>query len=413
MCLSVLFGIKAIRLLFPKFSQVKYMIGPLIVFVIGALLGYFLNLDERGVQLLGSISSQFWVPSLPSFTWRLPDFTDSLVICIIGFVETIVAAKIYAKKHNYPVSPNRELVAMGMANLIGCFFHCYPTFGSLTRSAMADNLGNKTQIFSFVCVAMVTFTILFLNQVVYYLPRVVMSSIILVAAVSLFEFDDLLFFIRIRAWFDIFLLIATFLITLILGVDLGILISIGLSLLMVLKHTTFPHIAILGRNQTGEYVDVLYEKDAQPIPGVVVVRIDEGLYFANIEQVKDMFKRIEQFGSHFAHPTDSKAETPLRAIVVNARNISGMDACAIQTFYEMMEDYDHNNIFVCFVKLPPHLKKPFLQSGIINPRGGNRVYPTVTAAIKYINKEFFHNQLFTGAPAPPPPTDIETEITEN
>jgi MFS superfamily sulfate permease-like transporter len=305
-----------------------------------------------------------------------------------------VAAKIYAKKYNYSISPNRELVAMGMANLIGSFFHSFPTFGSLTRSAMADSLGNKTQIFSFVSATMALFTILFLNKLVYYLPRVVMSSLILVAACSLFEFEDLLFLLRIRAWMDIFLLLATFFITLTLGLDLGILISVCVSILMVLKHTTFPHIAILGKNQAGEFVDVRYDKEALVIPGVVIVRIDERLYFANIEQIKDMFKRIEQFGKHTAHPTDTKEETPVKAIVVNARNISKMDASAIHTFYEMMQEYHKNNIFVCFAKLHPNLKVPFLNSGIIDSVGGNRVFPSVSDAIKYINKEVLQIQQY-------------------
>jgi len=313
-----------------------------------------------------------------------------VIISIIGFVEAIISAKIYAKKHNYQVSPNRELVALGMANLIGSFFHSYPTFASLARAAMVDFLGNKTQIYSFVSATMVLFTILFLDTVFYYLPRVVMSAILLVAACSLFELEDLVFFYHVGAWLDIVLMIITFFVTLLLGVDLGILISLGISIFIVLKHTTLPHIAVLGKNLEGQYVDIYLDKNAQVTQGVVIVRIDESLYFANMEQIKEMFKRIQNFGSHYAHPTDKKEEYPLKAMIVHSKNISEMDASAMRILWEMMEEYQKDDIFVCFVKLPSQLKKSFVRTGIIGSFGGNRVFSTVDEAITYIRENIIN-----------------------
>jgi len=233
---------------------------------------------------------------------------------------------------------------------------------------------------------MVLLTILFLDGIFYFLPRVVMSAILMMAACSLFEWEDMFFFYRVRAWVDISLMVITFLVTLLLGVDLGILISIAISILMVLKHTTFPHIALLGKNNDGQYVDIYLDRNAKIVQGIVIVRIDESLYFANMEQIKEMFKRIENFGSHFAHPTDKKEVYPVRAIIVHAKNITEMDASAMRILWEMMEDYQNTNIFVCFVKLPPKLISPFIRAGIIGSLGGNRVHPTVGAAITYIHE---------------------------
>jgi len=179
-------------------------------------------------------------------------------------------------------------------------------------------------------------------------------------------------------------MIVTFLVTLLLGVDLGILISIAISIFIVLKHTTLPHIAVLGKNHDGQYVDMYLDRKATLTPGVVIVRIDEALYFANMEQIKEMFKRIETFGSHFAHPTDKKEEEPLRAIIVHSKNITEMDASAMRILWEMMEEYQKRDIFVCFVKLPSQLKRPFIQSGIIGAFGGNRVFKSVETALNYI-----------------------------
>jgi len=105
-----------------------------------------------------------------------------------------------------------------------------------------------------------------------------------------------------------------------------------------------------------------------------------------MEQVKEMFKRIQHFGTHYAHPTDKREDYPTRAIIVHAKNISDMDASAMQILWEMMEEYEKDDVFVCFVKLPAQLKIAFLQTGIIGSFGGNRVFHSVKAAETYIRE---------------------------
>ena len=141
------------------------------------------------------------MPEMPRFRGvnNLQSYiTDSIVICIIGFVETIVAAKIYSTKYNYTISPNRELVALGASLFVGSFFHTFPCFGSLPRSAVGDFLGAKSQIFALISAVLVLLTILFLGPLIYFLPRVTMSAIIMVAAYSLIEFHELVFLWKVK-----------------------------------------------------------------------------------------------------------------------------------------------------------------------------------------------------------------------
>lgn len=187
---------------------------------------------------------------------------DAIVICVIGFVESIVVVKLYSTKYNYSVSPNRELVAMGTANLFGSFFRTFPAFGSLTRSAVGDFLGSKSQLFALVSGVVVLITILTLGPVIYFLPRVTMSAIIMVAAYSLIDLQEIRLLFRVKAWKEIALLITTFLITFILGVDTGIFVGVGISLLMVVAKTTVPRISILGMDKDGKWVDASKDKTA-------------------------------------------------------------------------------------------------------------------------------------------------------
>jgi len=116
-----------------------------------------------------------------------------------------------------------------------------------------------------------------------------------------------------------------------------------------------------------------------------VVRIEEALYFANIEQIKDLFKRIELFGSHRAHPTArTKTSGSLENIIVHCKNITEMDASAIETLYEMVSDYQKRDVFICFVKLRPEIRDMFLRAGILGALGGDRVFNSIDDAIKYL-----------------------------
>eukprot|EP01127_Copromyxa_protea_P017520 TRINITY_DN5346_c0_g1_i1.p1 TRINITY_DN5346_c0_g1~~TRINITY_DN5346_c0_g1_i1.p1 ORF type:complete len:667 (-),score=90.75 TRINITY_DN5346_c0_g1_i1:295-2295(-) len=367
LCLLIMILTRVLKYFFlEKVPILKFLIDTLLVVILGVVLSVSLDFEGYGVKILGHYESEFPIPRAPQLTWgSIGDaIGPSVVMCIIGFVESIVAVKIYAAKHNYQISPNRELVALGASNIVGSFFKAYPTFISLTRSSIADSMGAQSQIYALVASFIVLLAIFVGSEFFYYLPNSAMSAIIVVAAFSLFELEDLHFLWKIKAWRDIALLAFTFLITVILGVDQGIFISIGISLLMIVKHTTLPNIAILGKDSKGSWVDVYGDKKAKVIPGVLVVRIEEGLYFGNIGQLKAMFKRIEKFGTHFAHPTDSTSDTQtLKAIIIHTKGVVGLDASAVQVLSEMVEEYHHKNIFVGFVKLRAQHKEKFLLSG--------------------------------------------------
>jgi SulP family sulfate permease len=168
-----------------------------------------------------------------------------------------------------------------------------------------------------------------------------------------------------------------------LGVDLGIFIGIGISLFMVIAHTSVPHITILGKEVSGSWVDASKDSTVALDPATLVVRIEEALYFANIEQIKDMFKRIEVFGNYRAHPTAKVKTSSLENIIVHCKNITEMDASAIQTMGEMTVDYHNRDIFVCFVKPRPEIRDMFLRAGIVGALGGDRIFKTVDEAVTY------------------------------
>lgn len=381
------------RWLKTKFRPFKYIPETFVVVIVGILIMKFSSLEKQNVKILGKLASGFQKPELPDLSLMSSGtgesiFGAAMLVSVIGFIEHIVIAKLYAAKYNYPISPNRELVALGISNTLSSFFKTYPTFGSLPRSAVADGLGAKSQIFSAVVAVCMFFTIMFMGPLFYHLPRVAMGAIIVVASLGLFEFEDIDFLWSIRAYKELFLMAVTFGLTIALGIELGIFISLGISVFFIIKTTTYPHVTILGHKPDSDSFTEIASVDSTVLPGIIIVRIEDPLYFANIAQIKALFSRIERLGDPKAHPsvTRSKAMEPTKAIVIHARNILTMDASAIQVLHEMMHDYDRRGVTVVFVKLRETLLEPFLRAGILHdtPETCKRLFGSLGEAVGYV-----------------------------
>lgn len=326
-------------------------------------------------------------PALNRFNAVQSLLPDAILVGIVGFVEQIVIAKTYAIKHNYQISPNRELVALGFSNIIGSFFHTFPTFGGISRSAVSDALGATSQFFSLVSSLIILLTMLFLGPLFYHLPKSTMAAIITSAATRLFEIEDAKFMYKIKAWKELAQFFVTFALSIVIGLELGIFISIGISVFFIIKHTTYPHISILGNIPgTTKYKDVT-QYETNVYPGILIVKIEDPLYFANISQVKTLLLRIERLGDIKAHPADQENPQSLHTIIIHASNIPSMDASAIQLIEELVHDYKLREINVVWVKLRDSIKKPFILSGIMSSNEDNQLFSTTHEAVL-----FFHNQ---------------------
>lgn len=388
------------RWLKTKFKFFKFVPETLVVVIVGIIIMVSTSFENQNVKVLGKLASGFEKPEVPALSLLSSGtgeqiFGEALLVAVIGFIEHIVIAKMYAAKYNYPISPNRELVALGISNSISSFFKTYPTFGSLPRSAVADGLGAKSQLFSAVTAIIMFFTIMFMGPLFYHLPRVAMGAIIVVASIGLFEFEDIEFLWSIRAWKELFLMAVTFGLTIALGLELGIFISLGISVFFIIKTTTYPHVTILGyKPESGSFTEIA-AVDSTILPGIIIVRIEDPLYFANIAQIKALFSRIERLGDPKAHPAVARsvALKPTEAIIIHARNIISMDASAIQVLHEMMHDYHKRDVIVVFVKLRPSLIEPFIRAGIIasGPEKNDMIFSNLSDAVVFIKKTLGQN----------------------
>ena len=221
----------------------------LVVVVLGIVLVRVFHLEQFGVKILGEIPRglpEFTIPKFEKNT-LIDLFPIALTLSFIAFLEAISVAKAIEIKHtDYKISPNQELIAIGLGNIVGSFFQTYPATGGLSRTAVNNQTGAKTPLAAIISGLIVGVTLLFLTPVFFYLPKAVLGAIIVVAVYGLLDFSmpkELLTYSKR----ELIILNITLIVTATVGIKEGIFIGIILSLAMLIYRSTKPHFAVLGQ----------------------------------------------------------------------------------------------------------------------------------------------------------------------
>ncbi|CAG8504310.1 1974_t:CDS:2 [Acaulospora morrowiae] len=377
-----------------RYVWIQFVPEILTCVIISTILCSIFKWYDDGLTILGNIKGggfpRFQIPAV-NISYYKDCFEAAVLITVVGFVESIVVTKTYATKHNYAVSANRELVALGAANLIGSFFQCFPAYGGMARSGINDKAGAKTQLAGLIAAFLVMFCLFFLLPLFYYLPKSVLATVVWMAALSLLHElpHDLYFMYKIKAWNDYALLFLNFFTTIFISIEYGTLISVALSLVLMVKHSTYPRITILGRiGDTGKFKSIKdFPDEADHVEGVLVVRIAEPLYFANTGQLKDRLRRLEEFGDMSVHPSEDARMSPIENVIFDIETMEGLDASAAQILFEIVEAYQKRNVNVFFVKLRENQKKLFIRAGLWDIVGGEKhFFRRIPDALEHINR---------------------------
>ncbi|KAI8379471.1 sulfate transporter family-domain-containing protein [Radiomyces spectabilis] len=393
---AILLAMRFVKAKLAKFRWVQLFPEVLLVVVVSILLTSYFGWEHQGLGILGDIeSSGIPLPSIPAFpeNKHMKDLlVTSAMIAIIGFVESVVIAKTYSTRHNYSVSANRELVALGLANMASGLFQGIPAFGSVARSKINDRAGARTQMASMVAGVIALLAILFLLPYFYYLPKAVLSAIIFVAVLSLLAElpEDLHFIFKIGAWRDLGLLMVTFLATIVISLEFGTMLAVTLSLLLTIKETSYPRITIMGRVKgTHNRFRPIQDdpNEVEHLEDVLIVRVEEPLFFANTGQLKDRLRRLEQFGDMAIHPSESPRLGDSLYTIFDVDHMPYVDASAIQILCEIVEAYHARNVAVYFVRLREKPLALFKRSGLLDVVGEDHIFRKVSDAIEAIEKD--------------------------
>jgi SulP family sulfate permease len=327
--LTLLIGIAGIVLIIVAKRINKAIPGPLLAVVFGILAVWLTGIDGQGVKIVGTVPEGLPAFAIPQLSFDILNelLPIALTIALVSFMESIAVAKaIQAKHKDYKISANQELIALGTANIGGSFFQAYPVTGGFSRTAVNDQSGAKTGMAAIISAVLIGLTLLFLTPLFYYLPKAILASVIMVAVFGLIDFKE-----AKHLWHtdraDFWMLMATFIGTLALGIEQGILIGVTLSLGMLIFKTTMPHFAILGKIPgESHYKNISRFENLEQREDVLIMRFDARLYFANVNFFKD---KIE---SEIEARKDK-----LKLFILDANSINGIDSSGVHALEEILE----------------------------------------------------------------------------
>ncbi|SES33697.1 SulP family inorganic anion transporter [Salipaludibacillus aurantiacus] len=374
---SFLIGtVSILVLLLIKKLSAKIPAPLIVVFFMIAIVKVF-GLNEDGVNIVGNVPDGLPLFSIPNISLDLilTLVPIAVTISLIGFMESIAMAKMIASKEKYKIIPNKELIALGTANIGGSFFSAYPVTGGFSRSAVNYQSGANTPLASIISAGIVLISLLFFTDLFYFLPNPVLAAIILVAVYSLIDFKELKHLYKVSR-IDGWVWLTTFTGTLILGIEEGILIGIVFSLLILIIKSAFPYITELGFSEISkEYEDIRVRTEAKVSSGSVIVRIDSSLYFANAPYLDEKLNKMK--GNL----------NGVKRIILDFRGVNYIDATAIHSLEDIIEEYHSDQISVVFTNIKDAVQDKFKKAGWEKKWGQPYQYTSIEHALTSIEEK--------------------------
>ena len=376
---------------FPRFPTA------LAVVVVATLVVWGLSLSESGVAIVGEVPA-----GLPGF--RVPEVDPSvlaglipaaLTIALVSFMEAISVGRTFATQLRYDIYPNRELIALGFANLAGGATGGYPVAGGFSRTAVNARAGARTQLAALITCGVVVVTLMFLTDAFYFLPKAALSAIIVAAVASLIDVRGAREVFRVKRT-DFYLLVLTFVATLSLGIQWGILVGVGASVLLFLVRTTRPHFAVLGRiPESQTYLNVARHPHAETLPGIILVRIDAQFYFGNVSFLKETVRALVD-----------ESEDPVRYFVLEAAGVNGLDSAAAATLAELDEELEARGVKLVLTRIKGPVRDVLHRTGLLEKLAAEgRVYLSTHRAIEVLRSGMALPDLTPEAGDPREPAD--------
>ena len=277
-----------------KAADLMTKLAPMVAVIASTALVAEFKLNETpGVSVVGHVPQ-----GLPQLALSLPNMTTlgqlwlpALLITLIGFVESVSVAQSLALKRQQRIEPNRELLGLGAANVASALSGGYPVTGGFSRSVVNFAAGANAPLAGVISAALMALVIAALTGLFHYLPHAVLAATIIVAVTSLIDRKTLK-----EAWHydrsDALSLLATALGVVALGVEAGILTGVVLSLGVLVWRSSHPHLAVVGRVPGSEHFRNIKRHAVETVPGLLALRVDESLFFANATILEDYIEKL-------------------------------------------------------------------------------------------------------------------------
>ncbi len=373
--LTVLVGVVSLVVIFGLRSIAPRVPGALVLVVGGLAASWVFDLGAHGVALVGNVPRGLPSFQIPSAHLML-DHVNTIALAavglvLIGFSQTAGDSRTFAARHGYRIDINQESVAQGMANIGAGVFQGMPVSTSLSASSLNDQSGARTGIASLTSGVIVLLTLLVLAPLFSDLPKPVLAALIIEAVVmGMIDIPEMRRLARV-ARFDFWIAVAAIAATLLFGVLAGVMVGIALSLIWLVSVATRPRMPVLARQPgTQAFRELDEHPDDEQFPGVVVIRLDGGLFFATSDALEDRLREVA-------------LSTPgIAGMVLDCGGVDFIDSQGSAKMREILELTDKAGITLRLARLKPAVRDLLTSDGVIDRIGEDRIHGNIDRAVR-------------------------------
>ena len=384
-------GAGALALLFAVEQMAPKIPGGLLALVLGILVSSVFSLSSHGVAIVGHVPSGLPTPGIPSVAGSdiAPLLAAAGGMVLVIFSESLGAADNFATKYGYDIDPNQELIALGVANAGSGLVGGLAGGGSLSQSAVNEGAGARSEISPLIAAVLILITVLVLTPLFKNLPEAVLAALIIHAVSHLWKVADMRRYYELRQ-LEFWLALATLLGVITIDVLPGLVIGVSAMLLLVVYHASRPHIGSLGQvpGEPGAYGDVGRHPDYERIPGLLVLRLESPLFYANATPVRDRVKALV-----------GATDPPPRTLVLDIGANDRLDITSTEMLTQLVQTIHSAGIDVALADARQPVIEMARRAGLSQQLGGQRIFHTVDAAVRALGE--------TAADSPSPePEDV-------
>ncbi|MGO4662850.1 SulP family inorganic anion transporter [Terrabacter sp. 2TAF16] len=377
---TVLVGVLSLAVVFGLRVVAPRVPGALVLVVGGLLASWLLGLGDHGVALVGDVPR-----GLPTLV--LPDMqlmwdhvgvgaVAAFALVLIGFSQTAGDARAFAAKHRYQIDIDQESVAQGFANAGSGVLQGMPVSTSLSASSLNDHSGAKSGLASLTTGFAVLLTLLLLAPLFSDLPKPVLAAIIIEAVVmGMMDLPEMRRLFRVKR-FDFAVAVAALLGALVFGVLAGVIIGVALSIFWLIKVSTRPHIPTLAREPgTDVYRDLADHPDGETVPGIVVIRMDGGLFFATSDALEDRVREVIH------------EDPAVKGIVLDCGGIDYVDSQGSAKLADVLDLAEDSGVVLRLARLKASVRSTLELDGVMERLGADHLHGNVARAVAAERRE--------------------------
>jgi high affinity sulfate transporter 1 len=371
---TLLVGVTALGVILGLRRLAPAVPGALVLVAGGLLASSLFDLGAHGVALVGDVPRGLPAPELPDLELVRDHYATvaiaAVALLLIGFSQTAGDARAFAARHRYRIDVNQESVAQGMANVGAGVFQGMPVSTSLSASSLNESAGARTQVASLVTGGLVLATLLVLAPVFSDLPKAVLGAVIIDAVVfGMIDVRELRRLFRVTR-FDFWVAVAAIIGVLSAGVLAGVVVGVVLSLAWLVYVATRPSMPLLGRQAGTQVFRDLDENPAdETFPGIAVLRMDGGLFFATAEALEERVRELAQDGDQ-------------RALVLDLEGVNFVDSQGAAKVTEIHELTEADGVVLRLARVKPQVYAVLQADGIVDRIGADHIHGNVHRAVE-------------------------------